>query len=211
MVGLFAGRAPPWGLNFSRLAFVPKGDEPADAVDVVRGAGQARPLTMKNTDVKAMARAVNHELSVVIGTRAHPVQQGFIRGRNFLKHIVAHDAYCRAASHHSEMMPVFVSFDFKEVFPSLSRQFLRRVLLKHKIPEVYVAFVDTVYASSLAHLPAGHLRSPYVLFDFWRCSGVSPLWCPLGIRHGPIPQAFGGADGPDPSPPKRPAAQRRLC
>ncbi|CAK0878269.1 unnamed protein product [Prorocentrum cordatum] len=35
MVGLFAGREPPWGLNFSDLAFVPKGDELADAVDVL--------------------------------------------------------------------------------------------------------------------------------------------------------------------------------
>eukprot|EP00959_Pyramimonas_sp_CCMP1952_P367510 7697706-Pyramimonas_sp.AAC.1 len=105
MVGLFAGRVPPWGLNFSNLAFVPKGDEPADAVDVVRGAGQVRPLTMKNTDVKAMTTAANHELAKVIGERAHPVQQGFIRGRSFLHHIVSHDAYGRAASHHSEMIP----------------------------------------------------------------------------------------------------------
>eukprot|EP00959_Pyramimonas_sp_CCMP1952_P343365 7192391-Pyramimonas_sp.AAC.1 len=92
MIGLYQGRGAPHGFNFADMVFVPKGDEPSDSVEVVRHASKLRPLSLKNCDAKAVASAANHVLAPLVAARVHESQQGFVRGRNFLSHVVRQDA-----------------------------------------------------------------------------------------------------------------------
>ena len=62
MLALLAGRPAPWGLNFADMVFVPKGTDPTDILDVTRHASKLRPLSLKNSDVKALAATVNAQL-----------------------------------------------------------------------------------------------------------------------------------------------------
>ena len=75
MLELYAGKPAPWGFNFSDMVFVPKGDDPTDVVDVTRHAAKLRPLSLKNSDAKAVAAAANNQLAQLVCERAHGSQQ----------------------------------------------------------------------------------------------------------------------------------------
>eukprot|EP00959_Pyramimonas_sp_CCMP1952_P169169 3534130-Pyramimonas_sp.AAC.1 len=92
MEEMASGRRPPEHFNDCRLAFLPKGDEPSDLVDCTRSPECTRPLTLKNSDSKGVAAAVNLYLAGVVARDTHGVQKGFVAGRKFGEHIVALDA-----------------------------------------------------------------------------------------------------------------------
>eukprot|EP00959_Pyramimonas_sp_CCMP1952_P102169 2137085-Pyramimonas_sp.AAC.1 len=68
------------------MALIPKGSEATGSFDVVRAPGRLRPLRPKSADAQAVASATDIQLGHLTALRAHPAQQGFIRGRNFLGH-----------------------------------------------------------------------------------------------------------------------------
>eukprot|EP00959_Pyramimonas_sp_CCMP1952_P074882 1564751-Pyramimonas_sp.AAC.1 len=72
MLRLFAGGGAPLGFNYADMAFAPKGSEMSDSYDVVRGPNQLRPLSLKNSDAKAVAAVVNLQLGRLTAARAHP-------------------------------------------------------------------------------------------------------------------------------------------
>ena len=117
MIGMRQGKGAPHGFNFADVVLVPSGEELSDAMDVTRHASKLRPLSLKNCDAKAVAAAANRALAPLAAARAHASQQGFVRGRNFLSHVVRQDAFAHAANHHPTLSPLFLFFDLRSAFP----------------------------------------------------------------------------------------------
>ncbi|CAK0845883.1 unnamed protein product [Prorocentrum cordatum] len=135
MLKLFEGTVMAPGLNASDFACLPKGSPEegrSDLVDCVRQPHQTRPLSLNSQDSKAIASAINWNLKRVAERATDEVQQGFISGRNFIKHILVMDTECRIASMGPGAVanhPVFISFDFSSALASLNRTYLSKVLV----------------------------------------------------------------------------------
>ena len=83
------GELPPEHHNDSVTIFVPKGGLENDHVQVVREAGDNRPLSLKNSDGKIGTAAVNSTLVPVLKQGAHKSQNGFVKGRQLLQNVRA--------------------------------------------------------------------------------------------------------------------------
>jgi hypothetical protein len=117
MACLVKGDSPPQDWNTSYV-FPPKGDELADASEVIRTAANVRPINLQNTDNKIRRSTMNHSLSRLTSVWARPSRYGFIRGRNFLDNVVELDSHARvtdmtATTH----IPIYVFGTLLRRFP----------------------------------------------------------------------------------------------
>eukprot|EP00959_Pyramimonas_sp_CCMP1952_P395716 8291592-Pyramimonas_sp.AAC.1 len=124
-----------------------------------------------------MATSINLRLKRAAEHHAHTAQQGFVNGRNFARHIVRLDTFCRIASLGDDAdvrMPIFVSFDVKAAFPSMSQIWLRKVLQRFLLPEPCVCATRALMCNAVGFLRVGsEVRELATL-----SSGV-PHGCPL--------------------------------
>ena len=114
-----SGKKFKYGFNDSEVMFPPKGKRPDDVSLVARHSSETRPLKCKDHDNKIISGEINHSLSWVVKKYANTLQNGFIKGRNFLCNVVAIDAYARYASiiGPSTFMPLIILFDLLSAFP----------------------------------------------------------------------------------------------
>ena len=93
--------------------FPPKGTQPRDKHEVIRTPAQTRPLKAKNHDDKILAGERNYAMAKHIKLYASSLQNGFIKGRNFLCNVVGIDAFARFASfpEHWQFLPLIILFD----------------------------------------------------------------------------------------------------
>lgn len=94
------GSAPP-SHNDAVGAFPPKGTEPDDTVGghgLTRRPGATRPLSLRNTDSKTIARLVNGPLTRALQHWVPAQQRGFVAGRGSAEHVIMLDARARAAT-----------------------------------------------------------------------------------------------------------------
>lgn len=88
------GRAPPKH-NDAVGVFPPKGTEPGDAAagqGLTRRPGDTRPLSLRNTDSKTVARLINTPLTQALAKWIPPQQWGFVAGRGAAEHVIMLDA-----------------------------------------------------------------------------------------------------------------------
>ena len=87
----------PLDLNHALMAMLPKGDEPLGNAECTRTPATLRPLSMKNSDVKLLASAVNITIATIAANTAVE-QKRFVAGRQFLHNVVVVDAEARKLS-----------------------------------------------------------------------------------------------------------------
>eukprot|EP00959_Pyramimonas_sp_CCMP1952_P437106 9151826-Pyramimonas_sp.AAC.1 len=80
----------------------------------------------------------------------------------------------RAGIVHADAHPIFLSFDIKAAFPSMSQTWLRLVLERHRMHIGFFYAINALAAGALSHLSVGSEVVP--MFDI--TSGV-PQGCPL--------------------------------
>lgn len=98
---LAAGRRPPRGLLASVGVFRPKGAAASDVPGSgarTRAAADTRPLALKNTSSKATAAVLNDPLRRDLAEWMPPQQQGFLRGRGPVRHVLWLDTVARGAT-----------------------------------------------------------------------------------------------------------------
>ena len=117
-----SGLSFPYGFNDCEVLFPPKGSRDGDVVEVVRSESETRPLKCKNSDNKIIAGERNRAIAKIVAKGASTLQNGFIRGMNFLNNVVAIDTFARYASLKSDPndFPLIVLFDLLCAFPSVS-------------------------------------------------------------------------------------------
>ena len=92
---LMSGLKPNVEFNYSKICFAPKGDTPADSIEVLRAEADCRPLSLKNTDNKIITGVIVERFRAFSETHTHKYQRGFVPKRNFLNNVVDLDAAAR--------------------------------------------------------------------------------------------------------------------
>jgi exonuclease III len=115
--------------------------------------GDARPLSIVNTDNRLMANAVRLRVEPLLAKAVSPAQRGFLPGRSMLQNVFEIDGEMRAASLQAEF-PAAVFFDFAAAFPSLAHDLLRDVLDHLQLPRQFRAFVANLYLGNGCRIAA---------------------------------------------------------
>ncbi|CAK0878916.1 unnamed protein product, partial [Prorocentrum cordatum] len=177
---LFNDGVAPLDLNWSIFICVPKGTEEDDVPDsCARTASTVRTLSLKSCDAKLIAACADRGLQPIATSSTSPEQKGFTAGRRFVDHIPHLDAECRREGllpDAATRRPMFLSFDFRQAFPSLFREVIEKVLPRFGVPLGFCNVVAALYSNCLA-------------FSSFRAEGTSaefePLFAPLcGIMQG---------------------------
>lgn len=181
---LASGRRPPLWFNRALGIFVPKGAEDGDETGPVREAEACRPLSLRNSDSKVMASAVNRKAAGPAAAAAHPSQRGVIKGRQLTANVVELDAHSRVASFVARaapaMDPLAALFDFLAAFPSVCQAFVLAALASGGFHAGQCASVAGLYAN--ASVWVGLSGEQEMLF--WVRSGIVQ-GCPLsGLLFG---------------------------
>ena len=130
--------------------YPPKGKREEDHVDVVRKAAETRPLSLKNSDNKIICGTINWTVRSAISSRLCSIQRGFKRGAQLIENILDVDTSARISGlpAHQHLTPLLILFDFLAAFPSVSHDWLAKVL---KMTITVCGLVDFVKA--LYHCP----------------------------------------------------------
>ena len=92
--------SPSPAFNESITVFSPRGSQPHDPVEIIREPLQTRPLSLKNTDNKIIVASNVRMLEPQYQKITHKIQNGFVKGRNFLNNCVDLDAASRLSLIH---------------------------------------------------------------------------------------------------------------
>ena len=161
--------------------FPPKGSDPDDAVTCSRLVDDTRPLALINTDRKTTAAVMNRAVSHVYAKGLNKIQNGFVRGRNFIDNVVDLDGHARVHSQSAAsdcspaaLRPGLASWDYAAAFPSLSQLFMMAVLRASGAPLGFLNITDVFYTLVFADvLVAAELIFLFVV----RCGVLQG--CPL--------------------------------
>jgi hypothetical protein len=142
----FTNGAPlPEHFNDCNLAFIPKGDSPADQHLVARTPSTTRPISLSNTDSKYFALALNRPLAEAATITVHPRQRGFVNGRSLLDNVLEVEGFAQSYAIAEADDPAIILFDIMAAFPSLSHQWLFVVLKKMKAPRATIEAFKALY------------------------------------------------------------------
>ena len=120
--------------NSSTFVFLPKGEEERDHIGIRRVPGKTRPLTLSNTIAKLFAVALNRGLAAVAKQTVHPQQCGFIPGRWIADAVIEVDGTsCILSRLYAERSGLGL-LDISAAFPSLSLDWMFRVLRQMQFP-----------------------------------------------------------------------------
>ena len=153
------GAAPFIRFNTVILTFAPKGDDPNDAVEVLRHPGDLRPIALKCTSNNCIGGAWHRMLRPAMRLLITFNQKAFVPGNSIEQNVIALDAELRATSSSapSTSYPILVAFDVKAAFPSLVHQWILCVLKHTSASKAMLVVVLGLYDMVFAYaLVAGH-------------------------------------------------------
>ena len=110
-------------------------------------ASATRPLSIVNTDNRIIANAARIRWEPVFGQWVSHMQRGFLKGRSMLSNVVDIDYEAMVVSLRDEA-GALVLFDFKAAFPSVSQEYLMRVLKHLGLPQHCMNLVQALYDSN---------------------------------------------------------------
>jgi hypothetical protein len=178
-LSLAAGVLPPAHFNSSLLVFLPKGESELDAQEVVRSAKDTRPISLKNSDNKAVTGALVGSFQQFAKEHTHKSQNGFVHKRFFLRNVLDLDSAARLFSMRflsqetdleksPELIPLLAFYDFAAAFPSVAHAWIFLVLEARKFPDWFVNSMRGIYHKAAAFADCG--GDLVFLFEF--LSGV---------------------------------------
>ena len=161
--------------------FPPKGTDPDDAVTCSRSTDDTRPLALINSDRKTTAAVMNRAVSQVYSKGINKIQNGFVRGRNFVDNVVDLDGSARVHSQSAvsglipaAFRPGLASWDYAAAFPSLSQLYMKAVLRASGAPLGLSNLIDVFYALVFAYVK---VAAETIFFFIARCGVLQG--CPL--------------------------------
>ncbi|CAK0800876.1 unnamed protein product, partial [Prorocentrum cordatum] len=165
MCYMLNGGILPDEVNATVQAFLPKGEEPEDSEHngCHRDPSKVRVLGLRNTSLKIISSAMNAATATVAADVVPASQRGFIHRRNFGYNILELDTESRIASADPDaqnMLPVLVSLDIAQAFPSFAHQFIRLALKAMGAPEAVLMFFDSMCNNILAMAPCAGQYAP---------------------------------------------------
>lgn len=158
-LALLDGVAPPESFNKSLAVYIPQELDETVPVSSLRQ-GTAAHHAFQHCAQVARADAES-TLDRVAELRVHPAQRGFMPGRGMLENVFEglapmHVVPCTVGS-----LPAVVLFDIKAAFPSVSWQWIWRVLRAISAPPRLIVAVRLIYEGSYSEIVFGRELTDY--------------------------------------------------
>jgi len=103
-----------------------------------------RPLSIVNTDNRIIANAARLRWEPVLDCWISQMQQGFLKGRSIISNLIDLDTESMTISLTTDRGAV-VLFDFKAAFPSISQEYIHKVLERLGMPEPCRQLIQSLY------------------------------------------------------------------
>ena len=136
MIKAYADECAPGqhGYNMSTLVCLPKAAAGEDAeFGVYYRPSDTRPLSIVNCDNRVVASAFRWRWEAHLDGFVRHRQQGFIRGRSILQNLIQVDA-AMAVRSLEDPRSAAIFLDFEAAFPSMSQEYIVRVLEEVGLP-----------------------------------------------------------------------------
>ncbi|CAK0907259.1 unnamed protein product, partial [Prorocentrum cordatum] len=121
-----------------------------------RDPSKVRVLGLRDTSMKIISSTMDAATATVAAEVVPASQRGFIHRRNFGYNVLELDVESRIASagpNAMDVLPVLVSLDIAQAFPSFAHQFICLALKAMGAPEAILNFFDSMYHNLLAMAP----------------------------------------------------------
>ena len=127
--------------------YVPKGERERDHESVIRRPSETRPLGLRNTDIKLLAKAWSRRLRPLLRQYICAAQRGFVWTRNLCQNIVDLDAYAYKIGVPSRRpdFPIIALFDIRSAFTSMAHKWIFHVHQQANFPDTYMYFLHALY------------------------------------------------------------------
>ena len=117
-----------------------------------------RPLSLLNTDMKIITKALATRIETVTSTLIHPDQTGFIKDRH------ATDNVCRLfnlfnISQETPQKTIIISLDAEKAFDKVNWSFLFNTLHRFGFGELFIHWIKTLYRSPRATITTNRITS----------------------------------------------------
>ena len=109
---------------------------------------KTRPLSIVNTDNRIIANAYRLMMEPIIGMWVSDMQRGFLNGRSMLSNVVDVDVEAMKISL-KHPHGAIVLLDFASACPSLSQEYMLKVLSHIGLPEGILKAIQQMYANNL--------------------------------------------------------------
>ena len=111
-----------------------------------------RPLSLKNSDAKAIGGALNFLMKDFCAENIIASQRGFVQKRQLTRNVVDMDAMARIYSMTSSKsnLPYLAFFDFAAAFPSVAHEWIYMSLKATGIPSSYINIIQALYNKNAA-------------------------------------------------------------
>ena len=106
-----------------------------------------RPLSIVNTDNRIIANAARLKWEPILGAWSSKMQQGFIKGRSIIANLIDVDTEAMTISLKSDRGAI-VLFDFSAAFPSISQEYIHRVLEYIGVPGPCRRLISSLYSDN---------------------------------------------------------------
>ena len=154
----------PHHYNYSTMVCLPKKSHTTTSSNKPAFYPQnTRPLNIVSTDNRIVASSARYAWEATFSSWVLPRQQGFLRGRSILRNLLDVDT---AAMHTSLMHEAgaCVLFDFSSAFPSISQDYLLKVLTTIGLPSTAINFISALYDNSYCRIQLnGEVGTPFDL------------------------------------------------
>lgn len=132
-----------------------------------------RPLSLINTDLKIITKALAIRLETVISTLIHPDQTGFIKKRHGSDNVRRLFNIINL-SQQTQIKTIIVSLDAEKAFDQVNWTFLLNTLDKFGFGESFIQWIKTLYTSPKATVTTNGITSKTFIFHRGTRQG-----CPL--------------------------------
>jgi hypothetical protein len=178
---------PPQDFNHSTLVLLPEKPPIKCNSSLYYAAKDTRPLSIVNTDNRIVANALRDRLARFAGSICNPSQRGFLPNRRLIDNVVEIDFECRQAYVRGKR-GALVLVDFSAAFPSLSQDFMFKVLEKQNVPEQYIRAIQQLYKGNMQFIQLEGSTTPSFCINSGVRQGcpLSPILFALALLSGSI-------------------------
>jgi hypothetical protein len=106
-----------------------------------------RPLSIVNTDNRIIASAARLKWEPILGAWTSKMQQGFLKGRSIIGNLIDIDTEAMEISLRSDR-GALVLFDFSAAFPTISQEYIHRVLEYIGVPDASRKLILSLYSDN---------------------------------------------------------------
>jgi hypothetical protein len=141
-------------INRAHVVLLPKADG-------ILAPGSFRPVSLQNSSIKTVCKALTSRLQAQIGSLVDENQSGFLSGRSISENFVFATELVQCCF--KRLAPSLVlKLDFSKAFDSIDWESLRAIMLARGFPAVWCDWMDMILATSKSAILLNGVPGPWI-------------------------------------------------